>query len=293
MIKKENKSLRVSLVQKKYKLCQSFEENYQELSKLIRKAAKQEHSKLIILPELSRSPYFCQQESLDNFSKYSEKLTGESFQIFSKLAKELKILISFSIFEESENYCYYNTSLIVEKDGSLAGFYRKVHIPHDPCFYEKFYFKPGDKLEPISTSVGKLGVLICWDQWFPEAARAMALKGAQLIIYPTAVGSLSLQIEPQAKRARQIEAWLTIQKSHSIANGCFIACANRVGLEKTSNSEINFWGKSFFSNPSGEITKIASEREEEIITENLNLDLVRQSRLEWPFFRDLKDLKFY
>lgn len=241
---------------------------------------------LIVLSELHDSLYFCQCEDVDNF-RYAVKL--EEFEkIYSEAARENHVVIVTSAFERRAPGLYHNTAIVFESDGSVAGRYRKMHIPDDPGFYEKFYFTPGDLgFEPIQTSVGKLGVLVCWDQWYPEAARIMAMKGAEILIYPTAIGWNP--DDPQDEKERQREAWITIQRSHAVANGIPVVSVNRVGFEEDPSGQtsgIDFWGSSFVAGPQGEIIAMATDNTpEEIIAQ---IDLIRSENVRqwWPFLRD-------
>jgi N-carbamoylputrescine amidase len=207
-------------------------------------------------------------------------------EIFSKTANKNSIVLVASLFEKRAKGIYHNSAIVFDRDGSIKGKYRKMHIPHDNLFYEKFYFTPGDnEFNPIETSVGKLGVLICWDQWFPEAARLMALNGADILIYPTAIGTLK---DEDRQKNRYLNAWKNIQKSHSIANNLFVASINRVGVEKNGNTLINFWGNSFICDTMGEILTSAKD-DEEIIYQNIDLKEIETSRQQWPFLRDRRE----
>lgn len=252
---------------------------------------KSKGAQLIVLQELHRTVYFCQSEDT-RFFDWAESIPGESTEIFGKIAKELEVVIVLSLFEKRAKGLFHNTAVVIEKDGLIAGKYRKMHIPDDPGFYEKFYFTPGDMgFEPIKTSVGNLGVLVCWDQWYPEAARLMAMKGADLLIYPTAIGWDPN--DSQEEKKRQADAWITIQRSHAIANGIPVVSVNRVGFEK---GEIHtgslFWGNSFICGPQGEfLVQASSEKEESLVCE-LDLDKTESVRRIWPFFRDRR-IDFY
>ncbi|HEY9886354.1 MAG TPA: carbon-nitrogen hydrolase [Vampirovibrionales bacterium] len=241
-------------------------------------------SQLIVLQELFASPYFCQEENSKHFS-YAEQSSSERLKQFAEIAKKLKIVLVYPFFEKRAAGLYHNSVHVIESDGSIAGTYRKMHIPDDPGFYEKYYFAPGDLgFEPIETSVGKLGLLICWDQWFPEAARIMALKGAELLIYPTAIGW-----EPEATEStkkKELEAWQIIQRSHSVANNLPMLSCNRVGLENLGESSINFWGSSFITGSQGEILSQASLDKEEIIYATIDKQQTEITRQAWPYFRD-------
>ena len=243
----------------------------------IRAAAKQ-GAQIICLPELFLTQYFCQTEEPDNFS-LAEPLPGPTSTTLSNLAKELQVVLIVPLFEKRTQGIYHNTAIVIDADGSIAGTYRKMHIPDDPCFFEKFYFTPGDTgFKSFSTRYGKVGVLICWDQWFPEAARLTALSGAQFLFYPTAIG---YQDEDAKVSQQQISAWETIQKSHAISNGVFLASVNRVGRENA----LNFWGKSFICNPFGEVIGQA-EDEPQILIAKCPLSEIESTRQNWPFLRD-------
>lgn len=246
--------------------------------RMVRDAAKQ-GAQIICLQELYRSRYFCQVEDADFFS-LAEEISGPSTLRLCDLAKQLNVVIIAPIFEKRTEGMYHNSAVVIDADGSLLGHYRKMHIPDDPCFYEKFYFTPGDGgFKSFSTRYGPIGVLICWDQWFPEAARLTALSGAQIIFYPTAIG---FQESDAAESAKQHEAWETIQKSHAIANGIFVAAVNRVGKEHA----VEFWGQSFVSDPFGEILVRGSKDRDEILIIECDLSLIEQTRQGWPFLRD-------
>lgn len=241
---------------------------------------------LAVLPELHLGPYFCQNEDHNNFS-LAQPIPGPTTEILSVVAKKLGIVIVSTIFEERAPGLYHNTAVVFDKDGSIAGKYRKMHIPDDPGFYEKYYFTPGDiGFKPIQTSIGKLGVLVCWDQWFPEAARLMALAGAELLIYPTAIG-WDPQDTPEEHK-RQLDAWITIQRSHAVANGIPVISCNRIGFEKAPDSEtgINFWGNSFIAGPQGEIINQASESEMKLLISTLEKSRTERVRQIWPYLRD-------
>lgn len=259
--------------------------NLEKLESNIRKVA-QEGAELIVLQELHNSLYFCQIEDTDTFD-LAETIPGESTDRFGKLAKELKVVIVLSLFERRAPGLYHNTAVVMEKDGSIAGKYRKMHIPDDPAYYEKFYFTPGDLgFTPIETSVGKLGVLVCWDQWYPEAARLMAMKGADLLIYPTAIGYESTDVEDEKQRQRN--AWIISQRGHAVANGLPVVSVNRVGYEPDPSGQTNgitFWGNSFVAGPQGEMLYEAGEQEEIQIVE-IDKKRSEQVRRWWPFFRD-------
>jgi len=236
-------------------------------------------AQIICLQELFRTPYFCQTENHEHF-KLAEEIPGPSTQAMSQLASELEVVLILPLFEKRSSGIYHNTAVVLDADGSMAGRYRKMHIPDDPGFYEKFYFTPGDTgFQTISTRYGKIGVLICWDQWFPEAARLTALSGAQILFYPTAIG---YQAFDESIAEKQAQAWQTIQKAHSIANGVFTVAVNRVGQE----NELNFWGKSFVSDPFGEVLTEASAEAPEVLVVDCDLGLIEKTRQGWPFLRD-------
>jgi len=252
----------------------------------IKEAAK-DGAQLIVLQELHRSLYFCQVEDTDNFD-LAESIPGPSTELYSELAKELGVVIVSSLFERRAAGVYHNTAVVFDSDGSIAGKYRKMHIPDDPGFYEKFYFTPGDLgFEPIQTSIGKLGVLVCWDQWFPEAARLMAMAGAEILIYPTAIGWDTR--DDEAEQTRQLDAWVISQRAHAVANGVPVIACNRVGLELDPSEQspgILFWGNSFITGPQGEILAHASDKEDEILLAELDMSRSENVRRIWPYLRD-------
>jgi para-aminobenzoate synthase, component I len=262
------------------------EDNMQRLSKSIADLAKQ-GAQLIVLQELHNSLYFCQVEDVNNFD-WAEPIPGPSTQFYGHLAKQFGVVIVTSLFEKRAPGLYHNTAVVIESDGTIAGKYRKMHIPDDPAYYEKFYFTPGDLgFHPITTSVGKLGVLVCWDQWYPEAARLMALQGAELLIYPTAIGYESSDTPDEQERQR--EAWTTIMRGHAVANGLPVVAVNRVGLEPdpSGNTQgIQFWGSSFVAGPQGELLYRASNSDEENVIVPIDLQHSEQVRRWWPFLRD-------
>lgn len=248
--------------------------------------AAQQGAELVVLQELHRGLYFCQQENADLFD-LAETIPGPSTQVLGALAKELNIVIVASLFEKRAAGLHHNTAVVIERDGSIAGKYRKMHIPDDPGYYEKFYFTPGDLgFQPIQTSVGKLGILVCWDQWFPEAARLMAMAGAELLIYPTAIG-WSLE-EGADEQARQREAWITVQRAHAIANGLPVVSVNRVGHESdpAGGLGLKFWGSSFVAGPQGEFLFNASIDNEETHVVAIDMQRSEQVRRMWPYLRD-------
>ena len=237
-------------------------------------------AQLIVLQELHNSLYFCQVEDVKNFD-LAEPIPGPSTKIYGELAKRYGVVIVTSLFERRAAGLYHNTAVVIERDGSIAGRYRKMHIPDDPGYYEKFYFTPGDLgFHPIDTSVGRLGVMVCWDQWYPEAARLMALQGAELLIYPTAIGYESSDTAEEQQRQRM--AWQTVQRGHAVANGLPVVAVNRVGDE----DGVPFWGTSFVCGPQGEIYYEASDNEEESIIVEMDMDHPEQVRRWWPFLRD-------
>ena len=257
--------------------------NLQHIKTAIAEAASN-GAQLILLQELHNHLYFCQTENIDNFA-LAETIPGSSTDFFGQIAKQYQLVIVCSLFEKRTAGLYHNTAVVIEKDGSIAGKYRKMHIPDDPAYYEKYYFTPGDLgFTPIQTSLGKLGVMICWDQWYPEAARLMALAGADILLYPTAIGE-----EPSdsnEEKNKQQQAWKIIQQSHAISNGLYVACCNRTGTEKNTNSRIDFWGQSFICDPQGEIISVASKKNNEIIYAEIDLNKTERIRQAWPFLRD-------
>ncbi len=244
-------------------------------------------AKLIILSELHNSLYFCQVEDVNNFD-LAETIPGASTEYYGELARRLGVVLVISLFEKRAPGLYHNTAVVIEKDGSIAGKYRKMHIPDDPAYYEKFYFTPGDLgFRPIQTSVGKLGVLVCWDQWYPEAARLMALQGAEILIFPTAIGYESTDTPEEQQRQRT--AWTTVQRGHAVANGLPVVTVNRVGYEPDPSGQTNgiqFWGSSFVAGPQGELFYQASDSEEESLIFDVDLQHSEHVRRWWPFLRD-------
>lgn len=260
--------------------------NIDKLKRNIRTCASQ-GAELVVLQELHNGLYFCQTENTEMFDQ-AEPVPGPSTEEFGALAKELGVVLVLSLFEKRAPGLYHNTAVVLEKDGSIAGKYRKMHIPDDPAYYEKFYFTPGDLgFEPIRTSVGTLGVLVCWDQWYPEAARLMAMKGAELLIYPTAIGWESSDTEEEKRR--QLGAWVTVQRGHAVANGLPVVTVNRVGHEPDPSGQTNgiwFWGNSFVAGPQGELLAELSNSEEEIRVVEIDKARSENVRRWWPFFRD-------
>lgn len=283
MENKSEKKLKVGMIQQ---FCTAdIAANFEKTMVQIRAAANQ-GAELIVLQELHRGLYFCQQEYAENFD-LAETIPGPSTQALGALAQELDIVIVASLFEKRAPGLHHNTAVVIERDGSIAGKYRKMHIPDDPGYYEKFYFTPGDLgFQPIKTSVGVLGILVCWDQWFPEAARLMAMAGAELLIYPTAIG-WSLEEEAD-EQARQREAWITVQRAHAIANGLPVISVNRVGHEPdpAGGMGLKFWGSSFVAGPQGEFLFSASVDKEETQVVTLDMQRSEQVRRMWPYLRD-------
>ena len=262
------------------------EANLKKTLALAERAARQ-GAQIICTQELFRSQYFCQSEDHRNF-KLAEKIPGPSTAAFQKLAKKHRVVVIASLFEKRAAGVYHNTAAVIDADGSLLGIYRKMHIPDDPLYYEKFHFTPGDLgFKAWDTRYGKIGVLICWDQWYPEAARLTALQGAQILFYPTAIGWHPAEKKQQGER--QHDSWELIQRSHAVANGCYVAVANRIGHEKiagVSGAGIEFWGQSFVAGTSGEILAKASLNQEEILMVSVDLANVDTARTHWPFLRD-------
>ncbi len=262
------------------------DDNKRRLTEGIRSLAA-DGAELIVLQELHNSLYFCQVEDVDNFD-LAEPIPGPSTRYFGELARELGVVIVTSLFERRAPGLYHNTAVVIERNGDIAGIYRKMHIPDDPAYYEKFYFTPGDLgFHPIDTSVGRLGVMVCWDQWYPEGARLMALQGAELLIYPTAIGYAAS--DPADEQQRQREAWTTVQRGHAVANGLPVIAVNRVGFEPDPSKQtpgIEFWGSTFVAGPQGELLYRASEDAEESHVVTLNLTHSEQVRRWWPFLRD-------
>ncbi|KZN33206.1 apolipoprotein acyltransferase [Pseudoalteromonas luteoviolacea CPMOR-2] len=279
-----NNNLKVALVQ--HSNSDNLEDNFEKSLSGIRQAATQ-GAKLVVLQELHRSLYFCQTENTDLFD-LAEVIPGPSTNELGELAKELNIVIVASLFEKRATGLYHNTAVVIESDGSIAGKYRKMHIPDDPGFYEKFYFTPGDLgFEPIQTSVGKLGVLVCWDQWFPEGARLMAMAGAELLIYPTAIGWDPR--DDKDEQIRQRDAWMIAQRAHAVSNGVPVISVNRVGHESDPSNQsegIQFWGNSFVAGPQGELLAHGSEEQEEILVVEIDQNRSESVRRIWPYLRD-------
>lgn len=277
------KSMKVGIVQQSNG--KDIRENIDKLKANVRKCAEQ-GAELVVLQELHNGLYFCQVEDPANFDQ-AEVVPGPSTDEFGALAKELGVVIVLSLFEKRAAGLYHNTAVVLEKDGSIAGKYRKMHIPDDPAYYEKFYFTPGDLgFQPIDTSVGRLGVQVCWDQWYPEGARLMALAGAELLIYPTAIGWESTDSDDE--KERQKNAWVLAQRGHAVANGLHVIAVNRTGYESDPSGVTNgiqFWGNSFVAGPQGELLYEASVNEEVKVID-ISMERTETVRRMWPFFRD-------
>ncbi|MCI6988940.1 MAG: carbon-nitrogen hydrolase [Campylobacter sp.] len=276
------KNLKVALVSHAY--CGTRKKTAKKTVDLIKKAAKN-GANLVVLQELHQDNYFCQSEDVDVFDLANSWDDDKKF--WAKVAKDSGVVLVTSLFERRTAGLYHNSAVVFDSDGSEAGIYRKMHIPDDPNFYEKFYFTPGDiGFEPINTSVGRLGVLVCWDQWYPEAARIMALKGAEILIYPTAIGWFD--DDPQDEKSRQLEAWVAVQRGHAVANGLPVVAVNRIGFESSPDekSGIRFWGNSFVFGPQGEELFRASDSDE--LCEVVKIDMKRCENVRrwWPFLRD-------
>lgn len=283
-MKKNSTILSVALVQQ---TCSNEQEkNLTRSIKEIKNAAKS-GAQLVVLQELHSNLYFCQTENTENF-ELAEIIPGPTTEKLSAAAKENNIVIVGSVFEKRATGIYHNTAVVLDSDGSLAGSYRKMHIPDDPGYYEKYYFTPGDnEFTPIETSIGKLGVMVCWDQWYPEAARCMALNGADILIYPTAIGWEPA--DDDAEKIRQLDSWKIIQRSHAIANNLPLICCNRTGHEKDISGKsdgIDFWGSSFIAGPQGEILAQAPADEEQTLISEIDFGRTESVRRIWPFFRD-------
>ncbi|MGI9575927.1 carbon-nitrogen hydrolase [Alloalcanivorax xenomutans] len=287
--------MRIALVQQnivQHSNGNDLEANLNRSLELVRQAAA-EGAELVLLQELHRSLYFCQTEDTSVFD-LAEPIPGPSTERLGALARELNIVIVGSLFEKRAAGLYHNTAVVLERDGTLAGIYRKMHIPDDPGFYEKFYFTPGDAtfndghsgFTPIQTSVGKLGVLVCWDQWYPEAARLMALAGAELLLYPTAIGWD--RNDDDAEQQRQLDAWITVQRAHGVANGLPVLVANRTGFEASPHGGdgIQFWGNSFVCGPQGEFLARAGSDEETVLVVDVDTRRSEAVRRIWPYLRD-------
>lgn len=278
------KKIKIGLVQQANG--RNLHDNLEKLSRNIAAVAAY-GAQLVILQELHNTLYFCQTESTDNFD-LAEPIPGPSTGFYSELARQFGVVLVTSLFEKRAAGLYHNTAVVFDSDGSIAGRYRKMHIPDDPAYYEKFYFTPGDLgFEPIETSVGKLGVQVCWDQWYPEGARLMALRGADILIYPTAIGWESSDTDDE--KTRQLGAWVTVQRGHAVANGLPVVAVNRVGHEPDPSGQtrgIQFWGNSFVAGPQGEILAQASNVKEENLVVEVDLERSENVRRWWPFLRD-------
>ncbi len=282
--------MKIGIIQ--HRCVQEVGKNLDRIEKGIREAARQ-GARLVVLQELHNSLYFCQTENTELFD-LAETIPGPSTERFGRLAKELDVVIVTSLFERRATGLYHNTAVVIEHDGTIAGKYRKMHIPDDPAYYEKFYFTPGDLgFHPIQTSVGLLGVQVCWDQWYPEGARLMALQGAQLLIYPTAIGYESSDTPEEQERQR--EAWMTVQRGHAVANGLPVIAVNRTGHEADPSGQTNgiqFWGSSFVAGPQGEILYQAPKDEETVAVIDVDLQRSENVRRWWPFLRDRRIEEF-
>jgi N-carbamoylputrescine amidase len=274
-------ALKVALIQQS--CSDNRDDNLRKTMETVRTAAVS-GARLVVLQELHSGPYFCQVEDPALFD-LAETIPGPTTEVLGALASELELVIVASLFERRAPGLYHNTAVVFERDGSIAGTYRKMHIPDDPGFYEKFYFTPGDLgFTPVVTSLGSLGVLVCWDQWYPEAARLMALAGADILIYPTAIGWDCADSDDE--RERQRDAWITVQRGHAVANGLPVLAVNRVGFESSGQGGIHFWGSSFAAGPQGEVLAEAPRDLEEILLVNLDQSRSETVRRIWPFLRD-------
>ena len=277
-----NKMTKTKIALIQMKISSEPKKNINTAIKKIKEATKK-RAKIICLPELFSSSYFCQEEKHSNFN-LAEKIPGKTTSIFSSLSKELKIIIILPIFEKKTSGIYHNSCVVINEKGKIIGKYRKMHIPDDPQYYEKFYFTPGDLgFKSFKTRYGNLGTLICWDQWFPEAARLTSLQGAEILFYPTAIGW-----HPKEKKRfgkSQLDSWISIQRSHAIANGVYVAAVNRVGVEKKGNKKLEFWGNTVVFDPSGNIIAKAKQEEKTLICD-IDFKKVENVRRHWPFFRD-------
>lgn len=282
--------MKVGIIQQQCTECAT--DNKNKLANSIRIAVAQ-GAELIVMQELHNSLYFCQTENTELFD-LAEPIPGPSTDFYGNLAKELGVVIVTSLFEKRAPGLYHNTAVVMEKDGTIAGKYRKMHIPDDPAYYEKFYFTPGDLgFHPIDTSVGRLGVQVCWDQWYPEGARLMALQGAELLIYPTAIGYEST--DTAEEQARQREAWITVQRGHAVANGLPVIAVNRTGHEPDPSGQTNgiqFWGSSFVAGPQGEVIYMADKDEEVVKVIDVDMQRSENVRRWWPFLRDRRIEEF-
>ncbi len=280
-LNKMSKKTKVGIIQ--LKITKNKEFNLKNSISKIKEAARK-GAKIICMPELFLTEYFCKVENHSYF-KNAEKVPGSTSDIFCKLAKELNVILIISLFEKKLSGIYYNTCITINNNGKIISKYRKMHIPDDPGYYEKFYFTPGDLgFKNVKTKFGDIGTLICWDQWFPEAARLTALKGSEIIFYPTAIGWHPKEKKKYGKS--QLDSWITIQRSHAIANGVFVVAINRVGKEKKGKREIEFWGNSFVIDPNGNIISKLKSNKEGILVCEINLKKVESARQHWPFLRD-------
>jgi len=283
MKKKQNGNYTIGLLQLAFSA--DANKNMKKAADWIKKAAKQ-GAQVVCLPELYRSQYFCQKEDTALFN-LAETIPGPSTKTFQKVAKENKVSIIVPIFEKRAEGLYHNTAIVIDSDGKILGMYRKMHIPDDPAFYEKYYFTPGDLgFQAFQTKAGKIGTLICWDQWYPEGARLTALQGATTLFFPTAIGWHPYEKKQYGKAQR--DSWITIQRSHAIANGVYVASVNRIGFEKTVETQagLEFWGSSFICDPQGVILAEGSIDKEEILLAEVNRDHLEDIRRNWPFLRD-------
>lgn len=279
-----NRTVKIGLIQQAN--TEDIKGNLRKLSENIQDVASR-GAELVILQELHNSLYFCQSEDTRMFD-LAEPIPGPSTGFYGELAATYNVVLVTSLFEKRAPGLYHNTAIVFDKDGSIAGKYRKMHIPDDPAYYEKFYFTPGDiGFEPIQTSIGKLGVQVCWDQWYPEGARLMALKGAEILIYPTAIGWESSDTDEE--KARQLEAWITVQRGHAVANELPVVAVNRVGHESDPTGQTNgiqFWGNSFVAGPQGELLAVADNNKEQNIVVEVDMTRSENVRRWWPFLRD-------
>ncbi len=282
--------MKVGIIQESHTA--NIDANIAKLTSKIEELAKK-GAQLIVLSELHNSLYFCQVEDVDNFD-LAESIPGKSTDHFSAVAKRLGVVIVISLFEKRATGLYHNTAVVLDKDGSIAGKYRKMHIPDDPAYYEKFYFTPGDLgFQPIQTSLGKLGLMVCWDQWYPEGARLMALAGADMLIYPTAIGWESTDTDDE--KARQRGAWMTVQRGHAVANGLPVVTVNRVGYEADPSGVtggIQFWGSSFVAGPQGELLYEGPTDREDCVIVDIDMERSENVRRIWPFLRDRRIEEF-
>jgi N-carbamoylputrescine amidase len=282
--------MKVGIIQESHTA--NIDSNIAKLTSKIEELAKK-GAQLIVLSELHNSLYFCQVEDVDNFD-LAETIPGKSTDHFSAVAKRLGVVIVISLFEKRATGLYHNTAVVLDKDGSIAGKYRKMHIPDDPAYYEKFYFTPGDLgFQPIQTSLGKLGLMVCWDQWYPERARLMTLAGADMLIYPTAIGWESTDTDDE--KARQRGAWMTVQRGHAVANGLPVVTVNRVGYEADPSGVtggIQFWGSSFVAGPQGELLYEAPTDKEDCVIVDIDMERSENVRRIWPFLRDRRIEEF-